>query len=327
MPDVNPSSTPFGAHPGLIAAVGAEILPVTVIIPVFNREQSLERTLRSVEEQQHYRVAQTLVIDDRSTDNSVAVAEKMGYDVVQLPKNSGAAAARNEGLRLATTDWVSFLDSDDCWEPNLLATLWPHTDGHVLVSGSAVLYAGGRAVSLIGAGKPPGATLNTPLDVLAPENRIVTSSTLVRADLVSRLGGFKTSLGYSEDLDLWLRVLEHGSAWCDATPTIQYNRGPSSKSQDARGVDDARAGIVYSFAEQSWWRRGVVEQYLGGIYWDAARTALRGGAWGLAVQRIGKILRRPARVSGVARSLLRHGEQRRRLRSLLAAGDGYRHSP
>lgn len=321
MTEVTSSSIPDGACAGQSTAARREILPVTVIVPVFNREESLQRTLRSVEQQERYRVARMLVIDDKSTDNSVAVAARLGYDVVRLPQNNGAAAARNEGLRLATTEWVAFVDSDDCWEPNLLATLWPHTDSHVLVSGSAVLYADGRAVSLIGAGQPPGARLDNPLDVLDPENRIVTSSTLVRNDLVARIGGFKTSLAYSEDLDLWLRLLEHGPAWCDATPTIQYNRGPSSKSQDARGVDDARAGIVYSFAGESWWRRGVVERYLGGVYWDAARTALRGGAWGLVLQRVGKILLRPTRVSGVARSLVRHSHQRRRLRALIAAGD------
>jgi glycosyltransferase involved in cell wall biosynthesis len=302
------------------------VLPVTVIVPVYNREQSLERTLRSVEQQKHYRVAQTMVIDDNSTDNSVAVAERLGYDVVRLPENKGAAAARNEGLRLTTTQWVSFLDSDDCWEPNLLATLWPHTDVHVLVSGSAVLYAGGRAVSLIGAGQPPGARLSTPLDVLDPENRIVTSATLVRADLAAQVGGFKTSLAYSEDLDLWLRVLELGPAWCDATPTIQYNRGPSSKSQDARGVDEARAHIVYSFADETWWRSEVVEGYLGGMYWDATRTALRARTWGLALRRVGKILSRRRRILGCARSLIRHRRQRARLDALIAQGKAARHT-
>lgn len=323
--DVSPSSTQPASHARPTAAPAAQVLPITVIVPVFNREQSLESTLRSVERQQGYSVACTLVIDDKSTDNSVAIAEKLGYDVVRLAKNGGAAAARNEGLRLATTEWVSFLDSDDCWEPDLLATLWPHTDGHVLVSGSAVLYANGDAVSLIGASRGPGERLTTPLDALDPENRIVTSSTLVRTELVARVGGFNTSLAYSEDLDLWLRVLEHGPGWCDPTPTIQYNRGPSSKSQDARGVDDARAGIVYSFAGQPWWRRDVVERYLGGVYWDASRTAVRGRAWGLALQRVVKILSRPSRVSGVVRSLLRHRQQRRRLKALIAAGNVLRH--
>ena len=295
------------------------VLPLTVVIPVYNREGSLERTLASVERQRGYRVAETLVIDDNSTDNSVGVAESLGYRVVRLPRNGGAAAARNEGLRLATTPWVAFLDSDDAWEPHLLTTLWPYTSEHVLVSGAAFLCAGDEMVSLIGTSSTPGLRLQTPRDLIDPENRVVTSSTLVRADLAVRLGGFNTDLAYSEDLDLWLRVLQHGPGWCDATPTIRYHRGPTSKSQHQRGVDEARAGIVYSFAREDWWRRTVAERYLGGVYWDTTRTALRNRDWGLAIQRVLKILSRPSRISGVGRCVLRHRRLRRRLRQLAEA--------
>lgn len=294
----------------------SRVLPVTVVIPVYNRERTLEQTLRSVEQQRGYRVAQTLVVDDKSTDHSVAVAEGLGYDVVRLPRNGGAAAARNEGLRLTTTPWVAFLDSDDCWEPNLLATLWHHTSEHVLVSGTAFLCEGEHPVSLIGASRPPGMTLRTPMDIIDPENRIVTSSTLVRTDLAARLGGFNTSLAYSEDLDLWLRVLQHGSGWCDATPTIRYHRGPTSKSQHQRGVDEARAGIVYRFAREDSWPSDAVQRYLGGVYWDTTRTALRNRDWHLALQRAFKIVSRPDRISGLVRCLRRHRRLRRRLGQL-----------
>jgi glycosyltransferase involved in cell wall biosynthesis len=289
------------------------VLPVTVVIPVYNREHSLERTLASVAGQRGYHVAQTLVIDDKSSDDSVGVAERLGYQVVSLPRNGGAAAARNEGLRLTTTPWVAFLDSDDAWEPNLLSTLWPHTEENVLVSGAAFLCAGDEMLSLIGTSSPPGLRLRSPRDLIDPENRVVTSSTLVRTDLAVRLGGFNTNLAYSEDLDLWLRVLQHGCGWCDATPTIRYHRGPTSKSQHQRGVDEARAGIVYSFADETWWRRTVIERYLGGVYWDTTRTALRNRDWGLALQRIFKILSRPERIRGVLRCVRRHRRLRRRL--------------
>ena len=295
------------------------VLPVTVIIPVFNREQTLAATLRSVEQQAGYRVAEVLVIDDKSTDGSVAVAEGLGYEVVRLPDNGGAAAARNVGIGLAKTPWISFLDSDDCWRPNLLATLWPHTDSHVLVSGSAYLRAGANLVSLMGA-EPPGLTLRGPLDIVDPENPVVTSSTLVRADIVSHLGGFDTKWAYSEDFDLWLRVLEHGSGWCDATPTIEYQRGTTSKSEHGSDVDDARVRIVYSFAERPWWRKQSAERLVGVIYWEAIRSALRSHRWPAALRYGRMVLSSRDRVTGAGACILRRRRLRRRLKELTTGG-------
>lgn len=295
------------------------VLPLTVIIPVFNREETLAATLRSVEQQAGFRVAKVLVIDDRSTDGSVAVAEGLGYEVVRLPENGGAAAARNVGIGLAKTPWIAFLDSDDRWRPNLLATLWPFTDSHVLVSGSAYLRAGTQLVSMIGV-QPPGLTLRGPLDIVDPENPIVTSSTLVRGDIVSELGGFDTTWSYSEDFDLWLRVLEHGPGWCDATPTIEYQRGATSKSEHGSEVDDARVRIVYSFADRPWWRKRSAERLVGVIYWEAIRSALRSRRWGLALRQARKVVTSRDRVTGAVACIRRRRRLRLRLKELTSGG-------
>lgn len=295
------------------------VLPITVVIPVYNREQSLPDALRSIERQQEYSVTEVIVVDDHSSDGSVEVARRMGYEPVCLARNGGAAAARNVGIVRCQTEWIAFLDSDDTWEPHLLRTLWPRTAGRVLVSGSAYLRAGDAMVSLIGA-EPPGMALRSPLDVLEPENRIVNSSTLVRHDVVKAVGGFDTTWRYSEDLHMWLRVLEHGEGWCDATPTITYHRGPTSKSQHHRGVTEARKGIVHSFAERPWWQQRTADRFLGGIYWDATRTALRGRQWSIALGHVREIVSRPDRVAGVAAGVARHRRLRRRLSGLMSAG-------
>ena len=112
----------------------------------------------------------------------------------------------------------------------------------------------------------------------------------MRADIVSRVGGFDTKWSYSEDFDLWLRVLEHGSGWCDATPTIEYQRGTTSKSEHGSGVDEARVGIVYSFAGRPWWRKRSAERLVGVIYWEAIRSALRSRRWTAALRHATKVL-------------------------------------
>ena len=92
---------------------------VSIIIPYYNRERLLERTLRSVK-RQTYRPVEIILVDNASTDHSAAVARRFkeeaedGMTVHLLRENTpGAAAARNCGLRAAQGEYVYFFDSDD----------------------------------------------------------------------------------------------------------------------------------------------------------------------------------------------------------------------
>jgi glycosyltransferase involved in cell wall biosynthesis len=135
-------------------------LPITVVIPVYNRRDAIAQTVASVAGQRDASVASVIVVDDASTDGSAEAAARCpGTEVVRLDVNGGSAAARNAGLARVTTPWVAFLDSDDLWRPGLLRALWPHTARDVLVSGAAVLEADGRPVTLLGTALPGGQPL------------------------------------------------------------------------------------------------------------------------------------------------------------------------
>lgn len=90
---------------------------VSIIIPCFNSELTIEQTLNSCI-QQTYAELEILVINDHSTDSSSEIAEKFSRSDQRIksllnPKR-GAQAARNYGLEIAAGDFVKFLDSDDC---------------------------------------------------------------------------------------------------------------------------------------------------------------------------------------------------------------------
>jgi len=103
------------------------MVKVSVIIPVYNQEKYLRQCMDSV-------VAQTLrdieiiCVDDGSTDASLAILkeyEKSDSRVsVITQQNSGAGAARNRGLDVARGSYLSFLDSDDYFEPDMLETAY-----------------------------------------------------------------------------------------------------------------------------------------------------------------------------------------------------------
>lgn len=293
-------------------------LPITVVVPLYNRRDTICETVASVAGQRGAAVESVIVVDDASTDGSAEAAARCpGCEVVRLDVNGGSAAARNAGLERVATPWVAFLDSDDLWLPTLLSTLWPHTEDNVLVSGAGILEVDGRAVTLLGTAGATGQALRSPADVLAPANPIVTSATLVRTELVRGLGGFDTRLRYSEDLDLWLRVLEHGPGWCDPAAVLTYRRGATSKSQQVHGgVEGARAHIARSYEPRDWWSRAACERYLGGMYWEGARSAMRDAQWPLASRYLRRVLRHPRRIQGAVESLDQNRRRRRRAAAL-----------
>lgn len=99
-----------------------KMINVSVVIPLFNREYSIEACLRSVIDQSH-KPAEIIVVDDCSNDNSVKTVLELGnplIKLIQLQSNSGAQVARNEGVKNSRSEWIAFLDSDDTWHENYL---------------------------------------------------------------------------------------------------------------------------------------------------------------------------------------------------------------
>jgi len=94
---------------------------ISVVIPCFNDERHLSEAIRSALEQTYPRV-EVIVVDDGSTDGSLAVAQSFGDQVTVLRKpNGGLASARNFGMREASGTFITFLDSDDILFPHFLA--------------------------------------------------------------------------------------------------------------------------------------------------------------------------------------------------------------
>lgn len=100
-----------------------EQIKVSVIIPVFNVEKYLEQCLDSVVNQTLSEI-EIICVDDGSTDNSLNILEKYSeqYDniIVLKQENAGAGAARNNGMKIAKGEYLSFLDADDFFELNML---------------------------------------------------------------------------------------------------------------------------------------------------------------------------------------------------------------
>jgi len=182
---------------------------VSVILPFYNREQTLSRAIESVL-QQTQPVKEIILIDDGSTDRSVYIAESFArqHNYIKLVSqtNKGVAAARNRGLALATGQWVALLDSDDKWIPTKneiclqISTQRPNVK---FIHTSYTTIRNGKADSRL--------NNNTELR----ENKvnllsmfgIKTSTVTFHRSLLKHTGVFKTDLRTCEDYELFWRLV------------------------------------------------------------------------------------------------------------------------
>ena len=128
---------------------------ITLVIPVFNRERLLVRTLDSIAAQDTRRI-RLVIVDNASTDGSRRVAEQWcrTHDEIDAMVTDcampGAAAARNAGLRLADTPYVMFFDSDDEMLPGhlsmVLRGIEEHPDADILGWPALIEVASGKSI-------------------------------------------------------------------------------------------------------------------------------------------------------------------------------------
>lgn len=123
---------------------------ISVIVPVYNVEPYLEKCLASIAAQT-YLNKEVILVDDASTDRGGVICDEWAamderWQVVHLPQNQGISAARNEGSRRAQGQYITFIDSDDHVEPELLQKLYDalkESRAQVSVCGTDGLGTGG----------------------------------------------------------------------------------------------------------------------------------------------------------------------------------------
>ena len=106
---------------------------ISVVIPLYNKEASIKQALMSVLSQS-YQEFEVVIVDDGSTDNSVAKVEEIQDSRIRLirQENGGPSKARNTGVKNAKGEWILFLDADDELLPNAITNLWDGAKNHQL---------------------------------------------------------------------------------------------------------------------------------------------------------------------------------------------------
>ena len=195
---------------------------ISVVIPLYNKEQSIRATLESVRAQT-YTDWECIVVDDGSTDNSREVVEQfkiLDFRFKILSQaNAGVSAARNAGIMAAKGEYVAFLDGDDIWDKDFLMTMVGLIEEYPEKS----IY--GLGCKQIRRGEKPllensyyrgGSTWDYATMAFTGSSACVN-----KADAIV-VGLFDTRMTHGEDLDMWWRLmLLHGGA-SDMRPYAYY---------------------------------------------------------------------------------------------------------
>ncbi|XLS29282.1 glycosyltransferase family 2 protein [Flavobacteriaceae bacterium M23B6Z8] len=181
---------------------------VSIVTPTYNSAKYIEATIRSIR-QQTYTNWELLLIDDGSSDATVAMIEKWSMkdpriSLEVLPQNSGPAIARNTGIKKANGAYLTFIDADDIWFPEFLDT----SIEKINTSGCPFVFASYKR-------------LDEELEPLYPDFIVpekVTYSDILKSNSISCLTAFvhieKLGKKYMpeirkrQDMGLWLQYLK-----------------------------------------------------------------------------------------------------------------------
>ena len=260
---------------------------VSVIIPAFNYAHFLPQAVASVLGQTHPAL-ELLIVDDGSTDDTRAVVSAITDPRVRYiwQENAGLSASRNTGIREARHPFVAFLDADDMWKPEFLATVLARfaelsEDFACVATGTIRMDAAGQpsATSRYSSAHTRELTVRD----FCLRNHPLSSSVVVKRHVFAESGGFDTALRSSEDRDMWIRLTARGSrffligepgAFIRRHPKNMSKNAPRMKQNTQRVLTRAwQRGAVSRLAAPFWLRTFAIHYFL--VAWTHFDDGLR----------------------------------------------------
>jgi hypothetical protein len=251
---------------------------ISVIIPVYNGAEFIAETLDSVMAQK-FREHEVIVVNDGSPDTPAlerAMRRYMDSITYIRQRNAGAGPARNLGIEHARGEVIAFLDGDDVWFPEFLASqyIFMMREQYDMVYCDAVLMglrSAYRQTFMEGAPSTGECTFNALLDL---QCNVITSGTMARKKAVVAAGMFETERVRAHDFHLWLRMAKTGAKiGYQRTPLLKYRVHLDSLSGDAisrveRELDAFQR--VRRTVELDGEQQAIVERRIAGLEADLA---------------------------------------------------------
>ncbi len=183
----------------------------SIIIPLYNKENFIENTLKSVLNQS-FNDFEVLIINDGSTDKSQEKVLKFNDSRIQYfyTENRGVSAARNFGIKKAKSNLITFIDADDYWYPDFLKEMFGYINRfpELKVFSAAIEVETSKKIipSNYSILKTGDIEIVNYFEASHKESVICTSCAVFHKDIFDKIGCFDIKLKSGEDTDMWIRI-------------------------------------------------------------------------------------------------------------------------
>ena len=219
---------------------------ISVIIPAYNAEHTIEETIKSVLKQT-FPDFEIIVIDDGSSDRTLDIVREIADPRLKYfcYKNGGVATARNRGISHATGEFITFLDADDMWTSDKLKlqlealqkypeagvayswTYFLHEKEHLSYADTSSFYEG-----------------NVYAELLIKNFLHSGSNPLIRKQAINTIGLFETTLVPCEDWDFYIRLSSIYPFALIPKPQIIYRQSSGSASSKVELMKDSTLKVI-----------------------------------------------------------------------------------
>lgn len=183
----------------------------SVIIPLYNKENFIEDTLKSVL-CQSFTDFEVIIVNDGSTDGSEEKVKHFNDSRIKYTskENQGVSSARNYGISLAKSDYITFIDADDYWYPDFLECMFQNIHSfpeQKIFSSAFEIETSKKIIPAIYSIKKKGdCQIVNYFDASYRESVIWTSSAVFHKNVFEKTGDFDVNIKSGQDTDLWIRL-------------------------------------------------------------------------------------------------------------------------
>jgi glycosyltransferase involved in cell wall biosynthesis len=214
-----------------------ENITFSIVIPVYNKEKYVKRSINSVLNQT-YTNFELIIVDDGSTDNSLSIASSFKDERIKIinQENAGVSNARNNGVKFSSSNWVAFLDADDEYHENFLSSINEFIINSCMSNISFIgtnYYINNINRKAVNSFNKSGVFDYFQLfsNQISPN---CSSSTVVNKRYFLEIGGFPEKVKQFEDWISWFKLATIGEFLFIFNPLAIYHLDPNSVSKVKR---------------------------------------------------------------------------------------------
>ena len=256
---------------------------ISVVIPLYNKEHSIEQALDSAANQS-LGVGEIIVVDDGSTDSSADIVRRYieSHPDVHIrlieQANRGVSAARNRGINAAKGEYIALLDADDRWLSGYIAEIcrlmeyYPDADAYSTAFDIVSNKSRHRAATPTTEGY-----IDIVSEALNSRYPIIPSTATIRRATILEIGGFPEGMRIGEDQWLWVRMVQRGAKFCFSPQSlVRYSREAENRSASIYRSEESKHSIAELYSPQ---QDDTLNEYIARIGIGKAITqSVRGGS-------------------------------------------------